>query len=58
MFTIYADKGTKIEGEAQEGTILEIVPGRNDVDLRRVHVGDRIWKTNDPALDQQTSRFV
>ncbi|MNU03792.1 Collagenase [compost metagenome] len=28
------------------------MPGRNDVDLRRLHVGDRIWKTNDPALDK------
>ncbi|AJY75234.1 DUF3656 domain-containing U32 family peptidase [Paenibacillus beijingensis] len=46
-------QGVKIEGEAQEGTQLEIVPGRNDVALRRVHVGDRIWKTSDPALDKR-----
>ncbi|MBB3114214.1 putative protease [Paenibacillus phyllosphaerae] len=46
-------QGVKIEGEAQNGTILEIVPGRNDVDLRKVHVGDRIWKTSDPALDKR-----
>jgi putative protease len=46
-------QGTKLEGEAQEGTILELVPGRNDVDLRRVHIGDRVWKTNDPALDRR-----
>ncbi|MFC4102054.1 U32 family peptidase [Paenibacillus xanthanilyticus] len=46
-------QGVKIEGEAQDGTLLEIVPGRNDVDLRKVHVGDRIWKTNDPALDKR-----
>ncbi|MFF2483616.1 DUF3656 domain-containing protein [Paenibacillus sp. NPDC058071] len=45
--------GVKIEGEAQEGTLLELVAGRNDVDLRKVHVGDRIWKTNDPALDKR-----
>ena len=46
-------KGVKLEGEAQEGTIIELIPGRNDVDLGRVHVGDRIWKTNDPALDKR-----
>lgn len=46
-------KGHKIEGEAQEGTQIEIVAGRNDVDLKRVHVGDRIWKTNDPHLDKR-----
>ncbi|MBP2001738.1 putative protease [Paenibacillus shirakamiensis] len=46
-------KGVKIEGEADEGWILDIVPGRNDVDLRKLHVGDRIWKTSDPALDKR-----
>ncbi|QHW32635.1 U32 family peptidase [Paenibacillus rhizovicinus] len=46
-------QGVKLEGEAQEGIVLEIVPGRNDIDLRRVHVGDRVWKTSDPALDKR-----
>ncbi|PWW08289.1 putative protease [Paenibacillus cellulosilyticus] len=46
-------QGVKIEGEAQEGVVLEIVPGRNDVDLRRVKVGDKVWKTSDPALDKR-----
>lgn len=46
-------KGVKIDGEAGEGWIVDIVPGRSDVDLRKVHVGDRIWKTNDPALDKR-----
>lgn len=41
----------KLEGEAQEGILVDIVPGRNDVNLNRVHVGDRIWKTSDPRLD-------
>lgn len=46
-------QGVKIEGEAQEGVVLEIVAGRNDVDLRRVKVGDKVWKTSDPALDRR-----
>lgn len=46
-------KGVKLEGEAGEGWIVDLVAGRNDVDLRRVHVGDRIWKTSDPALDKR-----
>jgi putative protease len=45
--------GLKLEGEAPEGDLIEIVPGRNDVDLNRVHEGDRIWKTSDPALDRR-----
>ena len=27
--------------------------GRDDVDFSRLHVGDRLWKTNDPALDHR-----
>ncbi len=46
-------QGVKIEGEAQEGARIELVAGRNDVDLRKVHVGDRVWKTSDPALDRR-----
>ncbi|RKP47203.1 U32 family peptidase [Cohnella endophytica] len=45
--------GHKLEGEAPEGERIEIVPGRNDVDLNRLHEGDRIWKTSDPALDRR-----
>ncbi len=45
-------KGVKLEGEA-EGGLVEIVPGRNDVALTRLHIGDRIWKTNDPHLDKR-----
>ncbi|WNQ11639.1 U32 family peptidase [Paenibacillus aurantius] len=45
-------KGVKLEGEAPGG-LIEIVPGRNDVNLGRLHVGDRIWKTNDPHLDKR-----
>jgi len=45
-------KGRKLEGEA-EGGLVEIVPGREDVNLKRVQAGDRIWKTNDPHLDKR-----
>jgi putative protease len=27
--------------------------GRADIDFGRVHVGDRVWKTNDPELDRR-----
>jgi len=45
--------GAKLEGETPEGERIEIVCGRSDVDLGRVHEGDRIWKTSDPALDRR-----
>ncbi|MBD2848488.1 DUF3656 domain-containing protein [Paenibacillus sp. IB182496] len=46
-------QGVKLDGEAQPGTVLDIVPGRSDVNLSRVKPGDRIWKTSDPALDKR-----
>ncbi|MBU6399755.1 MAG: DUF3656 domain-containing protein [Verrucomicrobia bacterium] len=32
---------------------VELGFGRGDVDLRRVHVGDKVWKTSDPELDRR-----
>ncbi|TLS50633.1 U32 family peptidase [Paenibacillus antri] len=45
-------RGAKVEGEVPGG-LVEIVMGRNDVDLKRVRVGDRVWRTSDPALDKR-----
>lgn len=45
--------GVKLEGEAAQGGRIEIVMGRSDVDLTRLHEGDRVWKTSDPALDKR-----
>ncbi|KFZ42111.1 collagenase-like protease [Anoxybacillus flavithermus] len=44
--------GKKVEGEVEKG-LVEIVPGRHDVNLTRVRVGDRIWKTSDQELDRR-----
>ncbi|MCR8644985.1 U32 family peptidase [Paenibacillus sp. N1-5-1-14] len=44
--------GVKLEEEAQDGEV-ELIPGRSNVNLNRVHVGDKVWKTNDPALDRR-----
>ncbi|ASA95923.1 MULTISPECIES: DUF3656 domain-containing U32 family peptidase [Anoxybacillus] len=44
--------GKKIEGEVEKG-LVEIIPGRHDVNLTRIHVGDRIWKTSDQELDRR-----
>lgn len=44
--------GVKLEGEVQQG-LIEIVPGRHDVHLGKVHVGDLIWKTSDQELDRR-----
>lgn len=36
-----------------EGQSVELRFGRGDIDFSRVHVGDKIWKTNDPGLNRR-----
>lgn len=45
-------QGQKIAGEVTEG-FIELVPGRHDVNLTKVNVGDRIWKTSDDELNRR-----
>lgn len=45
-------RSKKVEGEVSKG-LYEIVMGRNDVNLKRINVGDRVWKTSDPELDKR-----
>jgi putative protease len=35
------------------GTPVLISFGRGDIDLRRIHAGDRLWKTSDPELERR-----
>jgi len=35
----------------QDNTVLRF--GESAIDFNRIHVGDRVWKTNDPALDRR-----
>jgi len=46
------DRGRKVEGEVKKG-LYEIVMGRNDVNVKRVNPGDKVWKTNDPELNKR-----
>ncbi|MFD1737257.1 DUF3656 domain-containing protein [Bacillus salitolerans] len=48
-------KGSKVEGEVKIG-VIEIVPGRHDVNLTKVRVGDRIWKTSDQELERRLQK--
>ena len=47
------EEGGRIYAVETQGKDTLVTFGRRDVDLRRVHVGDRLWKTNDPELDKQ-----
>lgn len=55
------DQGSP-ETEEQGGRIYQVLPrgkltrlefGRGDVDWSRIHPGDRLWKTDDPALNRE-----
>jgi U32 family peptidase len=55
------DAGNPEQGE-QGGRVYDVVPkgaetilkfGRDDINLDRVRIGNRLWKTNDPELDRR-----
>ncbi|MFM7362917.1 MAG: DUF3656 domain-containing protein [Cuspidothrix sp.] len=50
------------EVKEEGGRIYEVIPkgkeviltfGRNNLNLRKIHIGDKVWKTSDPELDKQ-----
>lgn len=48
-----AEVGGRIYSVESRGAEVLLTFGRRDLDLRRIHVGDRVWKTSDPELDRQ-----
>ncbi|MDZ8184400.1 MAG: U32 family peptidase [Nostoc sp. ChiSLP02] len=47
------EEGGRVYGVASKGKETLLTFGRSDLNLRRVHVGDKVWKTSDPELDKQ-----
>lgn len=48
---IYGIKNSKLKIGNAEASVLEF--GYGNIDFSRVHVGDKLWKTNDPELDKR-----
>ncbi|AFY66587.1 U32 family peptidase [Geitlerinema sp. PCC 7407] len=48
-----AEQGGRVYTVDLQGREAVLTFGRRDLDLRRVRVGDRLWKTSDPELDRQ-----
>jgi putative protease len=46
-----SEAGGAESGAGDRETVLRF--GRGDIDFSRLHVGDRVWKTNDPELDRR-----
>ena len=47
------EQGGRVYAVETQGKDTIVTFGRRDVDLRRVRVGDRLWKTSDPELDKK-----
>ncbi|AFY37582.1 peptidase U32 [[Leptolyngbya] sp. PCC 7376] len=47
------EEGGRVYAVDRKGHDTLITFGRRDIELRRVRVGDRLWKTNDPELDKK-----
>ena len=48
---IYGIKNFQNKTTRTEESVLEF--GRGNIDFNRIHVGDKLWKTNDPELDKR-----
>ncbi|MDD5139109.1 MAG: DUF3656 domain-containing protein [Verrucomicrobiales bacterium] len=51
---IYGIKNFQNKTTRTEESVLEF--GYGNIDFNRVHVGDKLWKTNDPELDKRLRR--
>ncbi len=47
------EEGGRVYQVEDYGQETKLRFGRGDVDFGRLHVGDRVWKTNDPELDRR-----
>jgi U32 family peptidase len=47
------EEGGRVYTVEQQGHEAILTFGRRDLNWRRVHVGDKVWKTSDPELDRQ-----
>ncbi|WP_392407735.1 DUF3656 domain-containing protein [Chlorogloeopsis fritschii] len=47
------EEGGRIYAVQMKGKEVVLTFGRRDLNLRRVHIGDKVWKTSDPELDKQ-----
>jgi putative protease len=47
------EEGGRVYAVVLKGREALLTFGRNDLNLGRLHIGDRVWKTSDPELDKQ-----
>jgi putative protease len=49
----WPEEGGRVYSVERRGNDAALSFGRDDVRLDRIQVGDRVWKTSDPALDRE-----
>ncbi|AFY41637.1 U32 family peptidase [Nostoc sp. PCC 7107] len=47
------EEGGRVYTVTQKGQEVVLTFGKDNLNFRRLHVGDKVWKTNDPELDKQ-----
>lgn len=47
------EEGGRIYGVVEKGNEVILTFGRDDLNLLRIHRGNKVWKTSDPELDKQ-----
>ncbi|MBE9006021.1 U32 family peptidase [Fortiea sp. LEGE XX443] len=47
------EEGGRVYTVTPKGKETVLTFGKDNLNFRRVHVGDKVWKTNDPELDKQ-----
>ena len=50
------EEGGRVYSVQQRGAETTLGFGSGDIDFRRVHIGDKLWKTSDPELDRRLRR--
>ena len=47
------EEGGRVYAAVDRGNEIHLRFGRDDLDVSRIHRGDRVWKTSDPELDRR-----
>jgi putative protease len=51
--TRYAGATERRKSEGPDSRLVELRFGGGDIDFRRLHAGDKLWKTSDPELERR-----
>jgi putative protease len=50
---VYEIKRAAAGGRKRAGTLVLLTFGAGDLKLKRIHIGDKLWKTSDPDLERR-----